>query len=265
MQFAGSIPEQYDTLLGPFLFEFSAKDLAERISNNVTSGELLEIACGTGISTEYMRKSLPEGVSIIATDISDGMLDVAREKRGNLANVTYQVANGLDLPFEDGRFDAVACQFGVMFYPDRAKGFSEMVRVVKEGGHIIFNVWDSLEHNPAIKIAADVIESCFDDNPPQFLKVPFGFYDVAEITALMEGAGMKDVKSHVVTNQSSGVSIADVARGAVEGNPTIIEVRERASVDSETMVEKVREALEKEYGSEDPHIPLQEIVFEAVK
>jgi len=100
------------------------------------------------------------------------MLNVAKQKRSGLENVTYQVADALDLPFDNESFDAVVCQFGIMFFPDKQKGLSEMMRVLKPNGIIAFNVWDTLEINKVVKVSKDVIETFFDDSPPKFLNHP---------------------------------------------------------------------------------------------
>src|SRR3989344_4990395 len=118
--FAGEIPENYDTYLGPLLFSFSAQDLAKRVERMVPEGELLEVACGTGVSTEYLRKALKDSISILATDVSDAML-----------------------------------------------------------------------------VAQEVIQQYFVDNPPRFIELPFGFYNIETITRLMEGAGYTDCRSEV--------------------------------------------------------------------
>ena len=51
----------------------------------------------------------------------------------------------MQLPFPDGTFDAVVCQFGVMFFPDKSKAYSEARRVLRHGGVFVFNVWDRIE------------------------------------------------------------------------------------------------------------------------
>ena len=263
--FAGEIPENYDTYLGPLLFSFSAQDLAKRVERMVPEGELLEVACGTGVSTEYLRKALKDSISILATDVSDAMLAVARSKRGALKNVSYEVADATNLPYADGRFSGVVCQFGVMFFPDKNKGFAEMFRVTKLGGMIAFNVWDSLAHNDVIRVAQEVIQQYFVDNPPRFIELPFGFYNIETITRLMEGAGYTDCRSEVVSGTIGTLSAEHIARGVVTGNPTIVEVRSRATVDAEKIVRAVANAIEKKFGKNNPKVTLQEIVFTGVK
>ena len=156
IEFVGSIPEAYDTHLGPLLFQHYGADLARRL-DVPAGGRVLETACGTGISTEHLRGTLPDSVEIVATDLNDAMLDYARAKRSDLANVSFRQADALDLPFEDASFDAVACQFGLMFFPDKAAGMAEALRVLKSGGMLGFNVWDSLDANEIARVAHETI------------------------------------------------------------------------------------------------------------
>ena len=76
------------------------------------------------------------------------MVDFAAGKPG-LERATLRQADALALPFPADHFDAVVCQFGVMFFPDRVAGYREARRVLKPGGRLVFNIWDSLAHNAA--------------------------------------------------------------------------------------------------------------------
>jgi len=264
--FTGSIPEVYDTYLGPYLFEFSAKDLADRIKNKIPeNGKILEIACGTGISTYYLRQTLPETVKITATDLNPAMLDFAKNKHGNLANVTFEIADALSLPFEKNDFDAIICQFGIMFFPDKGAGLSEMARVLKPGGTMAFNVWDSMENNKAVKIAHETISRFFDSHPPQFLHTPFGFYDIDHIKNLMALAKLNNIAAHILSETAEGHEAANIAKGTVEGNPGVLEINERANASAEEITKAVTKALEATYGSSPITTELQALVFIAEK
>lgn len=264
--FTGSIPEIYDAHLGPFLFEFSAKDLADRVKDSIPpDGKILEVACGTGISTYHLRQALPESVHITATDLNPAMLNFAKGKPTQLPNVTFQVADALSLSFDDHAFDAVICQFGIMFFPDKNKGLTEMARTLKPGGVLAFNVWDSLEKNKSASIAHQTIASFFESDPPQFLTTPFGFYDVDHIKGLIRQAGLKDIASHTVSELIEVLDAAHIAKGYVEGNPGVLEINERATVEASVVTKATAEALEKTYGSSPLEIEFQEIVFTATK
>ena len=110
------------------------------------SGELLETACGTGILTRALAARLPEAVAITATDLNEPMLDFARLQPSG-GRVAWRQADAQALPFSDGTFDAVVCQFGVMFFPDKQRAYREVFRLLKPGGRFLFSVWDRLETN----------------------------------------------------------------------------------------------------------------------
>jgi SAM-dependent methyltransferase len=261
-EFVGSIPETYDAHLGPFFFEHYGADLARRVSVP-PDGRVLELACGTGISTEYLRAALPDSVEIVATDLNEPMLDHARQRRGGLANVSFGYADALDLPHEDAAFDAVVCQFGIMFFPDKAAAAAEVWRVLKPGGQFAFNTWDSLERNPAVLSAQRAIARFFASDPPAFLQIPFGYYELEAIEALLRDGGFNDLDTDVVPHEAERPSAHHVATGLVEGNPTIHEIQERATAPAGEIVDAVAEALAAEFGDNPMRTPLSAIVVTA--
>jgi ubiquinone/menaquinone biosynthesis C-methylase UbiE len=265
-QFVGSIPDIYDSHLGPLLFEFAAADLAKRVAKAIPrGGKVLEVACGTGISTEHLWRALAPGSEIVATDLNEAMLDFARQRRGNLSNVTYRQANALELPFADASFDVIVCQFGLMFFADKAKSIAEMTRVLRPGGLLTFNVWDSLSQNKVAQIALETIAEFFETDPPDFLSVPFGYHDVDVIRDLLRDAGYRATSASVVSATVDRPDALCPAKGFVEGNPGILQIRERASADPEEIVAALAQAYDAAFGPAPLHIPLKEIVFAAVK
>src|SRR5688572_14145017 len=143
--FTGSVPNLYETYLVPLIFEPYAVDLVNRLASH-SLARVLEIAAGTGVVTRTLASVLPESVAIVATDLNQPMLDQASAV-GTKRPVEWRRADAMQLPFADGEFDAVVCQFGVMFFPEKAKAVSEVRRVLRSGGVFIFNVWDRLEEN----------------------------------------------------------------------------------------------------------------------
>src|SRR5262245_59228487 len=137
--FSGSIQEIYETYLVPLIFEPYAADLVNRLASRSLT-RVLELAAGTGVVTRRLAAALPEHVSIIATDLNQSMLDHASTLAIN-RSVEWRQADALQLPFETSTFDAVVCQFSVMFFPDKAKAFSEARRVLRPGGVFMFSVW----------------------------------------------------------------------------------------------------------------------------
>ncbi len=260
--FADSIPADYDTYLGPFLFEFYAEDLAARMTVE-PEGMILETACGTGSSTEYLRRATPSDVSILATDVSEPMLRHARTLRGRLEGVDFQRADASELPFEDGSFDAVAQQFGLMFIPDKQRALSEARRVLRPGGRLVFSVWDDLDSNPFVQVAQDAIASFFDEDPPQFLYLPWSYNDHEALRELVSGAGFQDCELHTVSHTAERPTAREVATGLVRGNPTLNDIRERADGSVEEVIDSVAEALGRAFGTSPFRAPTRVIIVTA--
>src|SRR6185436_8265689 len=116
--FVGSIPENYDRYLGPVLFEPYAADLVDRLAL-AERADVLELACGTGIVTRRLRDHLGPGARLVATDLNQAMIEYAQTKFASEDSTEWKQADATDLPFADQSFDAVVCQFGLMFFPDK--------------------------------------------------------------------------------------------------------------------------------------------------
>src|SRR5712671_526078 len=142
-QFTASIPENYDRYLGPVIFDPYARDLAQRLGRPGPK-RVLVTACGSGIVTRRLLEALAPDAALVATDLNADMLDHARAAIGEDSRLSWEVADMCDLNFESGSFDAVVCQFGVMFAPDKAAAFREAQRVLMTGGRFLFNVWDAI-------------------------------------------------------------------------------------------------------------------------
>jgi len=97
---------------------------------------ILEVAAGTGVVTRALATVANEAISIVATDLNQAMLDEAAAV-GTGRPVQWQQADAMALPFPDAQFDAVVCQFGVMFFPDKSKAFSE-ARACSSQGRLHF-------------------------------------------------------------------------------------------------------------------------------
>ena len=155
--YSGTIPEYYDGCLGPAWFDAFGADLAQRLPGR-WAGDVLEIACGTGLVTRRLRERIDAARRLVASDISPAMLDYARNKLIDCKGIEWREADAASLPFDAGEFSAVVCAFGVMFVPDKRAVFREVRRVLKGGGTVLFNVWDRIEENPAAAINAEIIE-----------------------------------------------------------------------------------------------------------
>jgi SAM-dependent methyltransferase len=224
--FGGSIPQFYDGFLGPLFFLGYAAETAARVAA-LAPKRVLETACGTGFVTRAMLAALGPDVAIVATDLNQPMLDFASRQEGT-AGVDWHQADAQKLPFEDRSFDAVVCQFGVMFFPDRQTGYREARRMLRPDGRFVFSVWDRIEENEFSLLIHDAVAAMFPNDPPGFLtRVPFGYHDVAAVEADLAKAGLKLKKAETVTLRSRAASARDPAVGMCEGSPLRNEIEAR--------------------------------------
>jgi ubiquinone/menaquinone biosynthesis C-methylase UbiE len=260
--FIGEIPRNYEKYLGPMIFSEYAKDLASRVTAPM-GGSVLETAAGTGMATRKLRDSISKEVRIVATDLNEDMLNVAKGKFEDSENIEFKIADALDLPFDDATFEAVACQFSVMFFPDKPLSLQEAARVLKPGGNFYFNIWDSFEHNHLIKTVNKTIAEYLPENPPDFYNVPYGYYEIDVIKNLLFDAGFADIEISVLPRISATKEARDVAMGYVMGTPARLQIEQSAPGSLSNIVDAVEHAVGKEFGYKSVKARMQAIVFTA--
>ncbi|MFL6712938.1 MAG: class I SAM-dependent methyltransferase [Sulfurifustis sp.] len=246
--FTGSIPKLYETYLVPLIFEPYAADLARRLSAWPLS-RVLEIAAGTGVVTRALASALPENVSIIATDLNQAMLDQAAAV-GTKRAVEWRQADALALPFPDGTFDAVVCQFGVMFFPDKSKAFAEARRVLRPGGVFVFNVWDRIEENEFPDVVTTALESLFPKDPPRFMaRTPHGYHDRRTIERDLADAGFTtSPRIDTLAARSRATSPRIPAIAFCQGTPLRNEIEARDAARLGEATDVAAEAIAKRFG-----------------
>ena len=228
--FAGSIPELYDTLLVPLIFEPYATDLARRVAA-LAPARVLETAAGTGVVTRAMARVLPASVELVATDLNPPMLARAAAV-GAERPVHWQPADAMQLPFDDASFDLVVCQFGAMFFPDKPRAFAEARRVLRHGGVLLFNVWDRIEENELADTVTTALAGLFGADPPRFMaRTPHGYFDTAAIARdLADAAFDAPPRVETVAARSRAASAHAAAIAYCQGTPLRNEIEARSGV-----------------------------------
>lgn len=260
--FIGSIPHYYDQYLGPLIFEEYGADLARRVSVP-SGGTALETAAGTGIATRHLRNRLSEAVRIVATDLNEPMLEFAKRKFDSHDNIEFQPADATRLSFSDASFDAVLCQFSLMFFPDKLAAVQEVARVLKPGGSFVFNLWDSFQHNHLIRTVNDTLASLFPQSPLPFFDTPYGYHRLDEVKTLLVEAGFGDIEISILPRVSRCDTARHVALGYILGTPVCIQIAERGDYAVEEVVNSVERALCQTYGPSSIRAKMQAIVFKA--
>jgi ubiquinone/menaquinone biosynthesis C-methylase UbiE len=246
--FSGPVPEIYDTHLVPLIFEAFAMDLARRVAE-AAPARVLETAAGTGVVTRALAPLLQDSARYTVSDLNQPMLDRAASRQQADDRIVWRQADALELPFEDDSFDAVCCQFGVMFFPDRVAGYRESLRVLKPGGRFLFNVWDRIEHNDFARIVTETAGAMFPADPPMFLaRTPHGYHDRDRIEAELRKAGFSAIEIVTVDETSDAPTPRHPAIAYCQGTPLRNEIEARDPEAVQAVTDRSAAAIAKAHG-----------------
>lgn len=254
--FSGSMPEFYDRFLVPEIFEPFARNLSARLSQLV-SGDVLEIAAGTGVVTRALAQILPSSVGITATDLNPAMLEQGKTHAG-LERVVWREADALALPFPDATFGYVLCQFGVMFFRDRPTAFRETLRVLKPGGVFLFVVWDGLE-GTVFGEASRVVGEMLDVDPAN-IRAP-AYNDIAAVRAELAEAGFAAVTAERLVERSRSNSAREAGIASCHGGLIRAYIEAHAPDRLNEITDKAAAAIAAHFGDGPITAPLYAILF----
>lgn len=244
--FASAVAELYESILGPYMFEPAARLTASRLAG--FEGQVLEIAAGTGIVTRELDRSLGPAARLTATDLNAPMLEVAAARPAS-PRVAWRQADAMALPFPGEAFDAVVCQYGIMFYPDQVAGHREAARVLRPGGRYLIGVWDDLPGNPVAETVHNTVAALFPDNPPNFFaRTPHGHADVRTHRQALAEAGFSDIEVETATLEAGRFAADRLALGFCQGTPLRHEIAARDPAGLDRATRRVADALRARFG-----------------
>jgi ubiquinone/menaquinone biosynthesis C-methylase UbiE len=210
----------------------------------------LETAAGTGVVTRAIAARLPAQARIVATDLNQPMLDHAKARQSDTGRIEWQPADALALPFDDQSFDAVVCQFGVMFFPDKVQAYKEACRVLKPGGRFLFNVWDRISENEFADVVTEALAAVFPHDPPRFLaRTPHGYHDVERIRTELKAAGFAEISVDALEHRSRAPSPSDPAIAYCQGTPLRNEIEARDAGRLQDATKAAAEAVARRFGT----------------
>jgi ubiquinone/menaquinone biosynthesis C-methylase UbiE len=212
-KFTGTGAANYDHYLGPILFEPAAVQVMPFFGKPGRTDAILEIAGGTGRLTRHLLSQFPPPVRLVATDLNSDMLEIAKQRLNNDA-VAYSPEDAQNLSFANNTFDLVVCQFGLMFFPDKAKGVKEAFRVLRSGGQCFFSTWERVEGIPMLDLIFNhvLLPANKEADPARFL-IPFSLYDPNTLQTLMQDAGFKNIQYNRITFQSGQTNAETIVTG----------------------------------------------------
>ena len=261
--FKGAVPDVYERLLVPIVFEPYAAEMARRAAA-LAPAAVLEIAAGTGAATRELDARLAPATRIVATDLSPGMIEIAVARQGGSGRVEWQTADAMALPFADSSFDLVVCQFGVMLFPDRVAAYREVKRVLKPGGTFLFAAWDSLGANELPLAVTEAVNAVFPDDPILFLeRVPYGYFDHERIRGDLAAAGFGGIFIETVPLEGTAASAWHAAAAHCQGTPLRGELEQRAPGRLDDMTAKVAAALATRFGEGPFRVSLSAVIGSA--
>ena len=185
-QVSNGAAEVYEEFFVPALFAQWPPYLAQAAA--VGPGDrVLDVACGTGIAARHLAAITGPTGAVAGLDRNEGMLAVARRKA---AEVEWRLGRAEALPFGDGTFDAVVCQFGLMFLYDQVQALREMARVLRPGGRLVVATWDTYANSPGYAKLIQLLAELFGESVADELRQPFALSDPRAVVQLFAAAGI---------------------------------------------------------------------------
>ena len=170
-------------------------------SANAQSGEhVLDVGCGGGVTSKELAEQVSPAGKVIGLDISDTILDIAKQRHGSVENLSFQQADVGAKPLLVTQFDLIYSRFGVMFFDEPTVAFSHLHQALKPDGRLVFMCWRSIKDNPWLHATtgAAVAELPEEHRPAApadpFAPGPFALADVDHTLQLLKGAGFTDVR-----------------------------------------------------------------------
>jgi SAM-dependent methyltransferase len=178
--------EVYEELFVPALFQQWGRVVAGAAGVGPDQ-RVLDVACGTGVLALAAVELVGRQGAVVGLDRNPDMLRVARRKSDR---AEWREGRAEALPFPDASFDAAASQFGLMFFEDRARALSEMMRVLRPGGRLAVAVCDALERSPGYATLAALLERLFGERIANAFRAPFALGDERVLLSLCAEAGI---------------------------------------------------------------------------
>ena len=244
----GAASRGYAEKVAPFMMKTFAEPLVERLELG-ENDRVLEVGAGSGVLTEVL---FPRVESLLATDFAPRMIEVLRERLEELGatNVRCEVMDGQALELEDSSFDAAACSFALMLFPDRRKGFAELRRVVRPDGRVAVSGWAGPDKFEAFGLFLAAMHAAFPDLPPPPSPPPvLSLSDPDDFKLQMETAGFRNVEVEYVARDLVVSDFEQMWSMLTVGAPPVQALFDRIGPSGKERVrEELYEIVDKRFG-----------------
>lgn len=218
LEMSGTPAEIYERYMVPAIFARWAADLVD--SARVQPGErVLDVACGTGVVTRVLAERIGAAGRVVGLDLNPTMLATARVAAGT-SSVEWLEGNAMSMALSAAEFDAVVCQQGLQFIPDKLAALREMRRVLVPGGRLALSVWRSVDQAPGYRVLQEALARRL--GPVKAALPPFGLPDGQVIRAMVASAGFREVRVHAEVKISRFPSAEHMVRSIAGGAPSML-------------------------------------------
>jgi ubiquinone/menaquinone biosynthesis C-methylase UbiE len=258
-------PDNYEFYQVPSVFEPLARIFLDRI--RLKPGErVLDVACGTGIVARLAAPAVaPEG-SVVGVDLNADMLAVARRKSAEAGlGIEWRQGEAGSLPCADGGFDAVLCQQGLQFFPDRLGALKEMRRVMADGGRLGLSVWRSVDHSPCHRAIADSLAVRFGPDVVRRFLAIFSFGDEQALRRHVEQVGFSEIEIGTLVVRRHLLAPAQSVPGLLASTPVGPDVAALPAGVRDMIVSEVADRLQEYRDGDGLTVPQATFVVTARK
>src|SRR5262249_25921978 len=157
---------------------------------------VLDIACGTGFVARLAAQRVGANGRVVGIDLNASMIEAARTVSNQDAStiIEWRIGDAATLPFEDSAFDAILCQQGLQFFPDRVQALREMRRVLRPGGRLAFTVWSAISDTPYAAALAAALARHVSPEAGAMARAAHALHDAVELHDLVAAAGFANVR-----------------------------------------------------------------------
>ncbi|GJM29839.1 MAG: hypothetical protein DHS20C17_24740 [Cyclobacteriaceae bacterium] len=229
----------YAEKVAPLMMESFADEFVMRLEVDSTM-DVLEVASGSGALSITLSKKVK---SLLATDFSPKMQELlaSRVREAGLTNVSFAIMDGQALDLKDNCVDRAACSFGLMLFPDRYAGFSELNRVVRPGGKVLVSGWAGPEKFEALGLFLKALQQAFPEAPKPTAPPPvFSLANLDSFKSEMETAGFQNVTTDYITRSVTIDSFEKLWAMLTIGAPPVKKLIEKFG---DSGLDKIRIAL----------------------